>query len=67
MNWTLALPEIVRHTQAVMAGLDPAIHDFLSVREGVDARVNPRIKSGGGHDGEGLSDARGVPAERAAR
>jgi hypothetical protein len=29
----------------VMAGLDPAIHDFLCVRHDVDARVRP------GHDG----------------
>jgi hypothetical protein len=33
-----------------MAGLVPAIHPFLRVREGVDGRDNPRTKSGDGHD-----------------
>jgi hypothetical protein len=37
-----------------MAGLVPAIHAFLAEnpKKGVDARDNPRIKSGDGHDGE---------------
>ena len=35
-----------------MAGLVPAIHDFLGgVNKDVDARDDPRIKSGDGHDG----------------
>jgi hypothetical protein len=33
-----------------MAGLVPAIHVLLVRVEVVDARVNPRIKSGDGHD-----------------
>jgi hypothetical protein len=35
-----------------MAGLVPAIHVFLaeSSEEDMDARDNPRIKSGDGHD-----------------
>jgi hypothetical protein len=37
----------------VMAGLVPAIHGFAPLQGGedVDARDNPRIKSGDGHDG----------------
>ena len=35
-----------------MAGLVPAIHILLARKKDVDARDNPRIKSGDGHDGE---------------
>ena len=35
---------------AVMAGLDPAIHDLLASGKDVDARVKP------GHDEEGSKD-----------
>ena len=38
-----------------MAGLGPAIH-ALAARKDVDARDNPRIKSGDAHDA-GESDA----------
>ena len=40
----------------VMAGLVPAIHVFLAFRQkDVDARDNPRIESGDGHDGHQMS------------
>jgi hypothetical protein len=37
----------------VIAGLDPAIHLFSKTLfpKKMDARVNPRIKSGDAHDG----------------
>jgi hypothetical protein len=33
---------------AVMAGLDPAIHDFTALKEDVDARVKPEHDEGRG-------------------
>jgi len=42
----------LRLTHLVSAGLDPAIHRFDQQKLfSIDARVNPRIKSGDAHDG----------------
>jgi hypothetical protein len=48
------VPITLNHLLGVMAGLVPAIHVFLaeSRKKDVDARDNPRIKSGDGHDAE---------------
>jgi hypothetical protein len=47
-----------------MAGLVPAIHVFAAAqgREDVDARDDPRIKSGDGHDGGECDSIRTKPA-----
>jgi hypothetical protein len=43
------VPVILNDLLRVMAGLVPAIYVFLHKKD-VDARDNPRIKSGDGHD-----------------
>src|SRR5262245_44393194 len=48
-----------------MAGLVPAIHVLLVCKKDVDARDNPRIKSGDGHDGEeAIRALRGFPRQQ---
>ena len=47
---------MLNHFSGVMAGLVPAIHAMLAElgKKDVDARDNPRIKSGDGHDSGGV-------------